>query len=420
MTAPPILAALRKHKAGVFLIGLQIALTLAIVCNILFIVGQKVERIHRPTGLVENDLFMISQNYVGAPSGTDPAAVEKLDAMQLTDLAALRDLPDVQSATPINTLPLLRNVDMTHVSLQPDQAHSMTRANLFTGDQQLLPTFGLQLIAGRNFTGADVRHRAVGQKPEPPVVIVSRALATKLFPRGDAVDQPIYLNGSTAPSTIVGVVARILTANADGDDAYAYDAVLLPVRTDDASTMYAVRAKPGRMRDAMHEVREALFKVDPMRVIPPGGRYEPEGLRTFAQVRAWGYALDGLMVRILSVICVILLVITGVGMTGLTSFWVNQRHKQIGIRRALGATKANILHYFQLENLVIAAGGCLVGVVLAIGINLMLLRMFQMDRMPVWYVLAGVGVILTLGQIAVFAPARRASNVPPVVATRTV
>ncbi|WHZ19918.1 MAG: ABC transporter, permease protein [Rhodanobacteraceae bacterium] len=420
MTLPPVVSALRKHKAGVFLIGLQIALTLAIVCNVFFIVGQKIERIHRPTGLVENGLFMVTQTYVGAPAGKSQAAIEKLDSMQLTDLAALRALPDVEYATPINTLPLLRDVDMTHVSLQPGQGHTKTRANLFTGDQDLLPTFGLKLIAGRNFDRTDVHARAVGEKPEPPVIIVSRALADKLFPHGNAVGQPIYLNGNTAPSIIVGVVARILTANADNDDAIAYDAVLLPLRTDDASTMYAVRAKPGRMQQAMQEVRTALFKADPMRVIPPGGRYEPEGLRTFAQVRAWGYALDDFMVQVLTTICVILLVITCVGMTGLTSFWVNQRHKQIGIRRALGATKANILHYFQCENLLIAGGGCVAGIVLAIGINLMLLRMFQMDRMPVWYVIVGVIVILLLGQVAVFAPARRASNVPPVVATRSV
>ncbi|HEX7370778.1 MAG TPA: FtsX-like permease family protein, partial [Rhodanobacteraceae bacterium] len=95
-------------------------------------------------------------------------------------------------------------------------------------------------------------------------------------------------------------------------------------------------------------------------------------------------------------------------------------HKQIGIRRALGATKRDILRYFQLENLLIAGGGCVVGVALAIGINLALLKAFQMDRMPVWYVIVGVAVILLLGQLAVFAPARRASNVPPVVATRSV
>ncbi len=97
MTLHPILAALRKHKAGVVLIALQIALTLAIVCNAVFIIGQRIERVHRPTGLDENNLFLVSQQWVGAPSGDDPAGVEKLDVMQREDLAALRNLPDVAS-----------------------------------------------------------------------------------------------------------------------------------------------------------------------------------------------------------------------------------------------------------------------------------------------------------------------------------
>ena len=60
------------------------------------------------------------------------------------------------------------------------------------------------------------------------------------------------------------------------------------------------------------------------------------------------------------------------------------------------------------------------GILLAIGLNLWLITRFEMDRMPVIYVLAGVLAVLALGQAAVFVPARRASNVPPVVATRAV
>ena len=89
MTLHPILAALRKHKAGVVLIAMQIALTLAIVCNAVFIIGQRIERVNRPTGLDESNLFLISQQWVGAPSGDDAASVEKLDSLQLTDLARL-------------------------------------------------------------------------------------------------------------------------------------------------------------------------------------------------------------------------------------------------------------------------------------------------------------------------------------------
>jgi len=420
MNVSPIIAALRRHKAGAFLIGMQIALTLAIVCNLIAIIGPLSQLIKRPSGLVEQNLFLVAQSYVGAPAGQDAATLAKLDSMQMTDLAALRALPDVQDATPVTSLPLLRTGYTRGISTQPAQAHGVTRASIYHGDERMLSTLGLQLVAGRDFVRADVRHGANDDAVAPPAVIVTRALAERLFPHDDGLGQSIYFNGSSAPSTIVGVVARMLTSNPDGVRSIAWNAVLVPARIDGAATMYAVRAKPGRMHAAMAAARDALFRTDPMRVVQQGGRYDMQGIHTFAQVRTWGYVADHFIVQVMTAICVILLAVTGVGMTGLTSFWVNQRHKQIGMRRALGATRSDILRYFQMENLLIAGGGCVVGIVFAIAINLMLLRMFQMDRMPVSYVIVGVVVILALGQLAVFAPARRASKVPPVVATRSV
>ena len=79
MTLHPMLAALRKHKAGVVLIALQIALTLAIVCNALFIIGQRIQNINQPTGMVEDDLILVSQQWVGAPNADEAAGAEKLD-----------------------------------------------------------------------------------------------------------------------------------------------------------------------------------------------------------------------------------------------------------------------------------------------------------------------------------------------------
>ena len=418
--AHPIIAALAKHKAGVLLIGLQIALTLAIVCNLIFIVAVQVQRIHRPTGMDDQDLIMITQQYLDAPTGSDTVAQQKLDAMQLTDLATLRNLPDVVSATTVNAVPLSMENWMLGVALKPDQPHGLERVNVFTGDEQTLQTLGLRLIAGRNFTPVEVQHWMSLNHHQPAVVIVTQAMAQRLFPQGHALGQAIYIDGSSQPSTVVGIVARMQSSNPDATGPAAWDSVLMPVRFDAAQTMYVVRAKPGRLPAAMQEVRKALYKVDPMRLIPEAQRFDPEGIAPYALWRKVGYTMDSYMVQILTTICVILLAITGIGMAGLTSFWVGQRRKQIGIRRALGATRANILHYFQTENLIIAGGGCIVGAVLAIGINLALLRMFPMNRMPLWYVAAGIAVVLALGQLAVFFPARRASNVPPVEATRSV
>lgn len=419
MTVHPILTALRKHKAGTFLLGLQIALTLAIVCNLIFIVAVRVQLLHRPTGMNEHDLFVVTQQYIGAPTGVSAATLQKLDAMQMTDLAALRGAPDVMSATTVTALPLSQGNITDSITLKPDQPHGLGRINVFTGDADTVQTLGLHLMAGRNFSSVEVEHGASPLHGKPALVIVTKALAEKLFPIGDALGKPIYLGGSSKPSAIIGVVARMQGSDPAATGEAAWESVLMPLRIDGASTMYAVRAQPGRLQAAMREARQALYAAEPLRIIPPVRRYDPEGIAPFAQWRRVSYTLDHLTAQILIAICVILLAITGIGMTGLTSFWVRQRHKQIGIRRALGARKVDILRYFQAENLLIAGGGCVVGVVLAIGINLMLLRMFQTDRMPSWYVLAGVIVIVTLGQIAVFIPARGASNVPPVVATRS-
>jgi putative ABC transport system permease protein len=147
---------------------------------------------------------------------------------------------------------------------------------------------------------------------------------------------------------------------------------------------------------------------------------DDDSVKSFADIRQRAYESDRGMAILMGVVALILLCVTAAGIVGLTSFWVGQRHRQIGVRRALGARKIDILHYFQLENLMIAGAGVVFGIAMAIGLNMWLMTQYEMARIPVLYVLVGVLVMLVLGQAAVFVPARRASNVPPVVATRAV
>jgi ABC-type transport system, involved in lipoprotein release, permease component len=211
------------------------------------------------------------------------------------------------------------------------------------------------------------------------------------------------------------VVARLQSAVDTVGSSLTWYSALFPVRQDANFSRTVVRAKPGRLEAAMRAVRPALYAVNPMRVID-----DEQGVRSFTDIRADAYRADLGMAILMSVVSLILLSITAAGIVGLTSFWVGQRQRQIGVRRALGARKIDILHYFQLENLLIAGIGAVIGILLAIGLNLWLITHFEMDRMPVIYVLVGVLAVLALGQAAVFVPARRASNVPPVVATRAV
>ena len=417
MKLHPMIAALRKHKAGVVLIALQIALTLAIVCNAIFIIGQRIDRVNRPTGLDESNLFLVTQQWVGAPSSDNPDGVAQLDAMQKEDLVALRNLPSVASVAPINSLPLLNSSWNGALSLKPDAKFSDKGSNVRTTyyftDEQAMSTLGVKLVAGRWFNAGDVQHQGFRDNPPRPVVIVTKALADKLYPKGDAVGKPVYSDGSSSPSTIVGVVARLqVPSTGSWVNDFTWNATLIPTRLDANYSRYAVRAKPGQLEAAMKAAAPTLYKVSPLRVL------DDDSVKSFADIRGEAYRADVGMAILMGVICLVLLSVTAAGIVGLTSFWVGQRHRQIGVRRALGARKVDILHYFQLENLLIAGSGAVIGIVLAIGLNLWLMRLYQMDRLPVVYTLIGVVAVLVLGQCAVFVPARRASNVPPVTATR--
>jgi ABC-type antimicrobial peptide transport system, permease component len=408
MKLHPILAALRHHKAGVLLI----ALTLAIVCNAIFLIDQRIERVSRPTGTIEDGLIRISQTWFGAPAGGDAASVEKLDALQRTDLATLRNLPDVLDVAASTSMPLQGMIYSGTLTLNPQQAGVAVNAAYYYGDEHLRPTLGLRLIAGRDFKADEILHHTLTSDAVSPVIIVSKPVADRLFPDGNALGKTVYQDGK--PATIIGIVERLQTpTTAKWGSAWDYNSVLEPVRVDGASASYAVRARPGREEAAMHEARKALLAVDPLRVMP-----DTWGIQSLSRIRDKIYRADRGMALVMGIVCLILVAVTAAGIAGLTSFWVGQRRKQIGVRRALGARKVDILHYFQIENLLIAGMGVILGVLLALGLNLWLMAHYEMARMPMSCVLAGVLAMLALGQAAVFVPARRASNVPPVVATR--
>jgi putative ABC transport system permease protein len=410
MTVHPIIAALRRHKVAVLLIALQIALTLAIVANATFIISQHVQRMNRPTGADEKELIWILQQWPAAPGGPDVASIEQFDALQRTDLATLRNLPDVQDAAASTSIPLSSGYTTGDITIHANREGIAVHAAYYYGDQHLRPTLGLHLIAGRDFEANEIRHGHA--RADSPVIIVSKPVADALFPNGGALGQTVYQDGN--PATIVGIVERLQTPRRS-ESTWAFNSVLQPFRHDGNWSGYVVRARPGRVQAAMRETRKALFAVNPMRLMP-----EPMGgIHAFTEIRARAYRPDRGMVLLMGAISLILLCVTAAGIVGLTSFWVGQRTRQIGVRRALGARRIDILHHFQLENLLIASGGSVAGALFAFGLNAWLMKYYEMTRLPVSWIVTGAVVMLALGQAAVLVPARRASRVPPVAATRS-
>ena len=223
----------------------------------------------------------------------------------------------------------------------------------------------------------------------------------------------MYQDGK--PATIVGIVERLqIPMSEDKNSSWVFNSVIEPLRADVLWPGYVARVRPSRTAEAIREIHKALFAVNPMRHMPAGA-----GIHSFPELRARHFGHERGIAVLMSVICLILLSVTAAGIVGLTSLWVGQRTRQIGVRRAIGARKVDILRYFQIENLLIAAGGAVVGSLFAFGLSEWLMRHYEMMRLPPFYVGLGVVAMLVLGQAAVLVPARRASNVPPFVAARS-
>jgi putative ABC transport system permease protein len=402
MRIHPILAAMTRNKFGAILIVAQMAVTLAFITNSFALIEQRVAWSARPTGLDEANVFVIR-------ASTEPH--EDLEARRTGELAALRNLSGVVDAYTTNDYPLQGRGWSGSVSLSPDQKTASASTAHYLGDEHALHTLGIALIAGRNFTPEEVTTVRDDALPTARILIVSKALANTLFPNGDALGKTIY-KGGAVPAQIVGIVDRLQGPNfaATGRfSTFAENSIVTPHRPINQYPSFVVRVQPGHLAEVMRRAEQTLLKLDGEMILSSV---------SMEQARAKAYLGNRGLVTMLLSISTALLLVTGFGIVGLTSYWVTLRRQQIGIRRALGATRLNILQHFQKENLMIAATGALVGAVLAAAMNLWMVQRFEMVRIANSQVLGGALLLLLLGQIAVFLPARRAASIPPALATR--
>jgi putative ABC transport system permease protein len=401
----PILSTLRRHKTAAALIVLEIALSCAIICNAVFLISTRLERMDRVTGLAETELVRISITGIGRD--------DDAELKSRVDIAALREIPGVTAATSTNQVPFGNSSWNSSINLTPDQANESMNAAMYMGDEQLLETFGLRIVEGRDFAANEyVTWKALtapGSTVEVPAVILTRAAADKLFPGTSAIGQRIY-QGDDDSSVVVGVVEHLLRPGDNGGPAEAQFSMILPIRV--AAGTYVLRTDPARRAEVQKAAVATLDRINPNRIITDQN--------AFTEMRDDYYRQDRAMAWLLITVCIALLVVTALGIVGLASFWVQQRTKQIGIRRALGATRGQILRYFQTENVLLATLGIVLGMLLAYGINMLLMQHYELPRLPAIYLPVGAIALWLLGQIAVFGPARRAALVPPAVATRSV
>ena len=406
MEIRPILSALLRSKTGAVLIAAQVALTLAILTNATFVVRTRLATADRPSGADEPNLFVVA--YVGSRKITDR------EAMVQHDVELLRAIPGVAAVSTANMMPLGQSGWQAGVALDPNGPDSSTLAIGVYMGEAMVETLGLRVVEGRDFAPEEIRvvdESVSARAIEADTVIVTRHVAQALFPTESAVGKTIYFGtGATAPAMrIVGVVDTLMTpwAQASAD---AYDSIIVPQRLLSNKAQYAIRTEPGQRDRVMAATEAALTPVRADRVLVRN--------RATTDSRVMRYKGERIGAGMLVAVSIGLLLVTGSGIVGVASLWVSQRRKQIGVRRALGAGRLDILRYFVTENLLITTAGVAAGVALALGLNQLLVSRLELPRLPVEYLVGGVVALWTLGVIAVLGPAWRAAAVPPAVATR--
>jgi len=397
-----VLAALPRHKLVSLLLVVEIAVAFAILCNAVFIIRERVQRMQIDTGIAESELVYIHNDGIGADDNAP---------LVTRNLAALRGLGGVQSAVAMFPLPLENMSINFQPWLTPDMKLRGPKVGMFVGTSGYLATLGVKIVQGRDFKATEYEGMDETYKTLSPAVIVTRDLADKLWPGQNPIGRKFWRSPSRG-YTVVGVVDRLVRGYLREDFVPEYSAMFPVQPVSFVSALYVLRVKPSDQDRVMHEAASLLLKLNPDMLIDSQGSY--------ADMRSDYFRQDASLAWLLSLVSLAMLLVTALGIAGLANFWVAQRRRQIGIRRAIGATRGDILRYFQTENFLIVSGGIMLGILLAFALSLLLMTHYELPRLPMFYLPIGAIVLWLLGQLAVLGPALRASRVPPVVATRSV
>jgi putative ABC transport system permease protein len=404
MTAiKPILSAMLRSRSAPILLLLQIILSVAIVANAAFIIHQRLGLMERSSGVAESEVLTFKLYNYG--EGMD------LMARSQRDMEILRGLPGVKAVAPANMLPLGSSGWMSGFNDGPDPetAKSLPGMAVYMGDEYLVDAFGLKLIEGRNFLPGRIA-QGLDDTEVPREVLVTKTYAREAFGDESPIGKRVY-EGSKV-FTIVGVVEKLQGAWVNNDDIENSVMVNVNMNGGGQFNTIVVRADAVDHSYLREAIKEALHKDDPRRVL--------FSFRSIAEYRERAYAQHAMMAFVLGAMIVLLLGITALGLSGMVMFNIERRTKQIGTRRALGATRGNILGWFLTENYLLLAAGALIGSLLAFELSRQLMAFFSLDALAWQYPAMTVALLFLVTTVAVIIPARKAAAISPSIATRSV
>ncbi len=325
-------------------------------------------------------------------------------------LSRLRTIPGVQAAGLGKPLPLSGAQEAS--VFVPEGVEIKTEdggapiAEYTVASDGLMQALGTSLVAGRDFDLTD-------QENSLPVVIVNQAMAKWLWPDESAVGKRLKLGGSVkspAPwMTVIGVAQDVkrysLTDKPRPEMLVPYTQKPYPSFTP---MQFAVRSSQP-LTDLLPAIRKAVAQADPSLPV--------SHVRTMTDAVQEASANARFAARFMSGFGVTALILALIGLYGVIAYGVQQRQQEFGLRRALGASPADIVRMVIREGLLLALIGLGVGVAGAVAAGRLLTHLLYETSPIDPMTFAGVAAVLTITAVAAcLLPARRASKVEPRVA----
>ncbi len=403
MHIQPILAALRKHRIATALIAIEIALACAVLCNACFLIMQRVQAMHVTSGVDEHALGTIKL------AGFEPLQATDLNARVIGGLSGIAG---VQSVSAISSVPFGEPSVIAGVHLDEAETQFGGVVDFYVAGPGATEALGVRLVSGR-FPSPDEFTPVSGLVPKDAPVLITRVLAEHFWPGEDPLGRTIW--GLDTRFRVIGVLDHmVIPQPGSGEEKDPDWSLVVPAQPGTHfAGKYLIRADPRDLPSVMLRAKEAVLKLAPDAVL------DQEQSRTVDDLRSTFFLNVRVMAGLLMGVVVALLGTTALGIVGLASFWVAQRSKQIGVRRALGATRGDILRYFQIENFLIVTFGIVLGMAMAYGINAILMSIYELPRLPASYLPLGAASLWILGQMAVLGPALRAAALPPATPMRS-
>ncbi|MFY9530632.1 MAG: ABC transporter permease [Candidatus Acidiferrales bacterium] len=295
---------------------------------------------------------------------------------------------------------------------KPSSFHDMNWALKYVVEPDYLKVMGIPLKRGRFFTPQDDEH-------SPLVLVIDDVFARKYFGNEDPIGKRLNVDDYDKPAEIVGVVGHVKQWGLDADDTHALRAQVylsfmqmpdIAIALVYAGTGVVVRSD-GATPALFDSIRHAVQKMNSQNVV--------YGAQTMDEIISESLAARRFSMILLGVFAALALLLSSVGIYGVTSYVVGQRTHEIGIRMALGAQREDVLRLVLGQGTRLALAGVAMGLVAALGLTRLMANLLYGVSATDPLTFAGVAIILTIVALAAcYIPARRAMRVDPIVALR--